>query len=179
MDECLHILQALATGEAVTFRGRFFELDDVRVLPVPSPPIPIVVGGRSEAAVRRAGRAAAGWVGIWVSPRRFATVVSEIEAHGAQHGTVPGRDHALSVWCGLGTSRSATRAKLAEAMESFYGIPFETFERYCPYGASEDVAAFLAPYVEAGCRSFNLLPCGSGEEMLDQVEDVTRLLKSM
>ena len=43
-------------------------------------------------------------------------------------------------------------------MQAFYGLPFESFERYCPYGRPEDVAAFLAPYVEAGCAEFNLIP---------------------
>ena len=43
-------------------------------------------------------------------------------------------------------------------MEAFYQLPFERFERYCPYGTPEDVAEFLAPYVEAGCREFNLIP---------------------
>jgi hypothetical protein len=33
-------------------------------------------------------------------------------------------------------------------MEGFYGLPFERFERYSPYGPPEDVAEFLRPYVE-------------------------------
>ena len=36
-------------------------------------------------------------------------------------------------------------------MEAFYATPFAAFERYSPYGRPEDVAAFLAPYAEAGC----------------------------
>jgi hypothetical protein len=49
-------------------------------------------------------------------------------------------------------------ACLAPAMEAFYQLPFERFERYCPYGTAEDVAEFLAPYVAAGCTEFNLIP---------------------
>jgi hypothetical protein len=30
--------------------------------------------------------------------------------------------------------------------------------RYCPYGTADDVAEFLAPYAEAGCAEFNLIP---------------------
>jgi hypothetical protein len=40
----------------------------------------------------------------------------------------------------------------------FYQLPFERFERYCPYGTADDVAEFLAPYVAAGCTEFNLIP---------------------
>jgi alkanesulfonate monooxygenase SsuD/methylene tetrahydromethanopterin reductase-like flavin-dependent oxidoreductase (luciferase family) len=43
-------------------------------------------------------------------------------------------------------------------MEAFYHLPFERFERYCPYGTPEDVAEFLAGYVAAGCGEFNLIP---------------------
>jgi hypothetical protein len=42
-------------------------------------------------------------------------------------------------------------------MEAFQ-LPFERFERYCPYGTADDVAGFLAPYVAAGCTQFNLIP---------------------
>jgi hypothetical protein len=38
------------------------------------------------------------------------------------------------------------------------GIAFELFERYCPYGAADDVAEFLAPYAAASCTEFNLIP---------------------
>src|SRR5262249_20265311 len=66
--------------------------------------------------------------------------------------------HAMQVWCGLAGTRQAARACLAPAMEAFYGLPFERFERYCPYGTPEDVAEFLAPYAAAGCTEFNLIP---------------------
>jgi hypothetical protein len=60
--------------------------------------------------------------------------------------------------CGLADSKEAARGCLAPAMETFYQLPFERFERYCPYGTADDVAEFLAPYVDAGCREFNLIP---------------------
>ena len=47
---------------------------------------------------------------------------------------------------------------LAAGMEDFYRIPFESFERYSPYGTPAEVAEFLQPYVEAGCSAFNLIP---------------------
>ena len=70
----------------------------------------------------------------------------------------PPARHAMQVWCGFADSREAARACLAPAMEAFYQLPFERFERYCPYGTADDVAGFLAPYVAAGCTEFNLIP---------------------
>src|SRR5260221_5462402 len=72
--------------------------------------------------------------------------------------------HGMQVWCGLGESKRAARARLAPAMEAFYQLPFERFERYCPFGTAEDVAEFLLPYREAGCREFNLITQGPDDE---------------
>lgn len=180
MDECLAILRRLLAGERVSYHGEFFDLDDALVLPAPDPPIPIVVGGRSEAAVRRAACLGDGWLGIWVSAARFAKVTAAIDEVAAQagRGTVAWR-HGMQVWCGLGDSPQQARALLAPAMQAFYQLPFERFERYSPYGTPEDVAAFLAPYVQAGCRSFNLIPCATGTTAaVDAVAGVKALLRS-
>jgi alkanesulfonate monooxygenase SsuD/methylene tetrahydromethanopterin reductase-like flavin-dependent oxidoreductase (luciferase family) len=159
MDECLTVVRQLLTGQPVTFHGRFFDLDEAVIAPAPPEPIPIVVGGRSDAAITRAARLGDGWLGIWNSPRRYAEAVERAAAEAARAARPdPPRRHAMQVWCGLAGTRQAARACLAPAMEAFYGLPFERFERYCPYGTPEDVAEFLAPYAAAGCAEFNLIP---------------------
>jgi alkanesulfonate monooxygenase SsuD/methylene tetrahydromethanopterin reductase-like flavin-dependent oxidoreductase (luciferase family) len=159
MDESLAVVRQLLTGKPVTFHGVFFDVDETVIAPVPAGEIPIIVGGRSDAAIRRAGRLGDGWLGIWNSPGRFAAAV-EMAAEEAARAARPGRPrrHAMQVWCGLADSRQAARACLAPAMEAFYQLPFERFERYCPYGTAEDVAGFLAPYAAVGCAEFNLIP---------------------
>jgi len=159
MDESLAVVRQLLTGKPVTFHGAFFDVDETVIAPVPAGEIPIIVGGRSDAAIRRAGRLGDGWLGIWNSPGRFAAAV-EMAAEEAARAARPGRPrrHAMQVWCGLADSRQAARACLAPAMEAFYQLPFERFERYCPYGTAEDVAGFLAPYAAVGCAEFNLIP---------------------
>jgi alkanesulfonate monooxygenase SsuD/methylene tetrahydromethanopterin reductase-like flavin-dependent oxidoreductase (luciferase family) len=179
MDECLAIVRQLLTGKPVTWHGRFFTLDEAVIAPAPAEPAPIIVGGRSDAAVRRAGRLGDGWLGIWNSPRRFAAAV-ELAADEAARAGRPGppQRHAMQVWCGLADSRQAARACLAPAMEAFYQVPFERFERYCPYGTPEDVAGFLAPYAAAGCAEFNLIPqvTGHDDDAIAAVAAVKRLL---
>jgi alkanesulfonate monooxygenase SsuD/methylene tetrahydromethanopterin reductase-like flavin-dependent oxidoreductase (luciferase family) len=165
MDECLQILRGLADGTPVAFDGEFFVLKDALIVPAPAPRIPLIVGGRSDAAVSRAATLGDGWLGIWVSGRRFAAVRDQI----AQEATDGGRDasvfeHALNVWCGFGPTREAAREPLAAQMQLFYQMPFEPFERYSPYGTPEDVAEFLSPYVEAGCSAFNVIPCADDDE---------------
>jgi alkanesulfonate monooxygenase SsuD/methylene tetrahydromethanopterin reductase-like flavin-dependent oxidoreductase (luciferase family) len=176
MEESLNALRALLTGDPVMFHGEFFDLDEAVIRP--SATIPIVVGGRSDQAIRRAGRLGDGWLGIWNSPRRFAEAVELVGHEAAEAGRAePPTRHAMQVWCGLAGSREEARRHLAPVMQSFYRIPFETFERYCPYGTAEDVAEQLAPYVQAGCREFNLIPQGAdAESALAHAADVRRLL---
>ena len=165
MDECLQIVRGLADGTPVTFSGEFFSLNDALILPAPMPRIPLIVGGRSDAAVTRAARLGDGWLGIWVSARRFATVRDQI----AREATHAGRDvcgfqHALNVWCGFARTRESARERLAAQMQAFYQMPFEPFERYSPYGTPEHVAEFLGPYMDAGCSAFNVIPCADDQE---------------
>jgi alkanesulfonate monooxygenase SsuD/methylene tetrahydromethanopterin reductase-like flavin-dependent oxidoreductase (luciferase family) len=165
MDECLQILRLLANGTPVSFDGEFFALDDALILPAPSPSIPLVVGGRSDAAVSRAARLGDGWLGIWVSPRRYGTVRDQLAQQATETGRDPNRfEHALNVWCGFGTTHEAARELLATQMQNFYQMPFEPFERYSPYGTPEDVAEFLRPYIDAGCSSFNVIPCAPDDD---------------
>jgi alkanesulfonate monooxygenase SsuD/methylene tetrahydromethanopterin reductase-like flavin-dependent oxidoreductase (luciferase family) len=165
MDECLRILRGLAEGTPVTFAGEFFALDGAQILPAPSPSIPLIVGGRSDAAIERAAALGDGWLGIWVSPRRYGAVRDHIAVQALELGRDPSRfDHALNVWCGFGPTQEAAREFLATEMQAFYQMPFEPFERYSPYGSVEDVAEFLRPYIDAGCSTFNVIPCARDDD---------------
>ena len=181
MDECLTLLRALLRGEPATLTGEFLDVRDALILPAPDPPVRITVGGRSAAAVRRAALLGDGWLAIWVSPRRCAAAYAEIAERAAAAGRDPaGFEHALNVWCGLGASAEAAREPLARSMEAFYATPFGAFEKYSPYGRPEDVAAFLAPYAEAGCEAFNLIPCAADpDEALAGAGEVARLLRGL
>jgi alkanesulfonate monooxygenase SsuD/methylene tetrahydromethanopterin reductase-like flavin-dependent oxidoreductase (luciferase family) len=178
MDECVQVLRSLADGTPVTFDGEFFSLQDALIVPAPSPRIPVIVGGRSDAAVSRAARLGDGWLGIWVSPRRYATVRDHITREATEAGRdLSGFEHALNVWCGFAATREAAREPLATQMQDFYQMPFEPFERYSPCGTPGDVAEFLSPYVEAGCSAFNVIPCaGDDESAIAAVGELRTLL---
>jgi alkanesulfonate monooxygenase SsuD/methylene tetrahydromethanopterin reductase-like flavin-dependent oxidoreductase (luciferase family) len=181
MDECLAIVRGLLSGRPMTFHGEFFDLDEALIAPTPPAPVPIVVGGRSDAAVRRAGRLADGWLGIWASPRRFADAVGLAAAEASRAGRAGAlRHHAMQVWCGLDRTRETARQALAPAMEALYQIPFERFERYSPYGTPDDVAAFLSEHVDAGCSTFNLIPQSQDDDgLIEAAAAVKHLLAGL
>ena len=162
MDECMRIVRDLLRGEAVNHQSEFFDLDAALITPTPTEPIPIVVGGRSDAAISRAGRLGDGWFGVWVSPGRFAQAVAQMEeAAAAVDRDAPRWRNVLNVWCGVGKDGGEARSFLAPAMEAFYQLPYERFEKWSPAGTSEEIADFLVPYVEAGCSTFNLIINGT------------------
>ena len=55
LDELLEVLPQLFTGELVEHHGRFYDFDKLSISPVPSKPVPVIVGGNSPAAMPRAG----------------------------------------------------------------------------------------------------------------------------
>lgn len=64
LDEYIEALRAIWSGDPTGFDGEFYSWPRSGFLPVPTSPIPIIVGGHSDAAVRRAARLGDGWAGI-------------------------------------------------------------------------------------------------------------------
>jgi len=175
-DESLEIVRELLRGEPLDFSGEFFEFERAWIRPPPEPGIPILIGGRSSAAVSRAARYGEGWLGVWCSPKRFASVVAQIAEH-------PERDaatadlHGLQVWVGIDDARARARERLATGMEEFYQTPFAAFEKYSPWGTPQDIADFLRPYRDAGCRLFNIMPVAANEQIgIEAIAEIRRLL---
>jgi alkanesulfonate monooxygenase SsuD/methylene tetrahydromethanopterin reductase-like flavin-dependent oxidoreductase (luciferase family) len=174
MDECLEIVRGLLNGEPLDYDGEFFQLERAWISPTLAQPVPILVGGRSDAAIRRAGRLGDGWYGIWVSPTRYRQAVSQMQ----EAADAAGRDmtewhNALNVWCGVGATNDEARSYVAPAMKAFYQLPYERFEKWSPAGSPADIAEFLAPYVDAGCHTFNLIACSASDQA--EVEAVAEI----
>ncbi len=62
MDECMDILKGLTTGEYFSYTGDFFTVEELKQCPGASEPIPLLVGGHADAALRRAVRKGDGWM---------------------------------------------------------------------------------------------------------------------
>lgn len=180
-NEAIQILKRLWSEDHVTFAGRHFQLDDVTLYPKPLAPVPIFVGGRSDAALRRAGRLGDGYTGIWMSVERFKEAGEKVRTAAA----AAGRDAAeielgMQYWTSVSDDRAAARRQVAHGMEGTYRLPFDRFERYTPYGSAREIAEFLAPYVEAGARHINLIPSqDSPEEVMERAAEVREALRAL
>lgn len=76
-DECIAIVRGLCAGGYFEFHGQFYDLAPVKLNPVPEKPLPILIGGHSDAALRRAARND-GFMATGLSPEDLATSVAKI-----------------------------------------------------------------------------------------------------
>lgn len=181
-DESMQILRSLWTQDETTFAGKYFDLKAVRMQPKPARAggVPLWVGGRSDAALRRAGRYGDAWTGIWVSTRRFEQAGELIAGFAAEAGRADATlERGMQFWMGIDADRDAARAKVAGSMEAFYRLPFASFEKYTPYGTPREIAEFIAPYIEAGCRWVNMVIADSAEANLDHALAVRDALRDV
>jgi probable F420-dependent oxidoreductase len=62
MDEMIDIIRGLTKGDFYEFHGKHYDIPSIKICPVPTEPIPILIGGHSEPALRRAARIGDGWM---------------------------------------------------------------------------------------------------------------------
>ncbi|MGA2520974.1 MAG: TIGR03619 family F420-dependent LLM class oxidoreductase [Acidimicrobiales bacterium] len=62
MDECIDIIRGLTAGGYFEYHGEVYDVPSVKMAPVPASPVPILVGGHGEAALRRAATVGDGWM---------------------------------------------------------------------------------------------------------------------
>jgi probable F420-dependent oxidoreductase len=76
LDEAIDVVRRLWTDATVAYEGRFFAFEEVAFEPRPVRPPPILVGGASRAALRRAARLGDGWISM---PTTLDAVRPELE----------------------------------------------------------------------------------------------------
>jgi probable F420-dependent oxidoreductase len=81
LDETIRLWRHLWSGSSEPFRGRFHVIDDFEFDPLPvQAPLPILIGGRAERALRRAGTLADGYHSSATGPLKYAERIPVIRA---------------------------------------------------------------------------------------------------
>jgi alkanesulfonate monooxygenase SsuD/methylene tetrahydromethanopterin reductase-like flavin-dependent oxidoreductase (luciferase family) len=97
MDECIEIVQGLTTGDYFEFHGEFYDIPKTKMSPAPTQPIPMLVGGHADAALRRAARLD-GWMhGGGSGPDELDGLIARVKKYRAEEGkTGPFEIHVIS-----------------------------------------------------------------------------------
>ena len=97
MDECIEIIKGLTSGEYFEFHGEFYDIPKTKMTPAPSKPIPILVGGHAEAALKRAARCD-GWMHGGGQPAELDRLIKRLNQIREEEGrTGPFEIHVISV----------------------------------------------------------------------------------
>jgi probable F420-dependent oxidoreductase len=125
MDEGLAIIRGLSAGGYFEYHGEIFDLAPIKIAPVPAEPIPILIGGHGDAALRRAARAGDGWL------------------HGGGEDDLPG----LLARLGEFRSREGTAGRPFEVhVISADAYRAEGVRRLAELGVTDAIVGFRWPY---------------------------------
>ncbi len=99
MDESMDILRGLMDGEFFEYHGEIYDVPAIKLCPVPSVPIPLLVGGHATAALKRAATVGDGWLHGGGSDDNLPQLLGELHQLRDEAGTLdrPFETHAISV----------------------------------------------------------------------------------
>jgi alkanesulfonate monooxygenase SsuD/methylene tetrahydromethanopterin reductase-like flavin-dependent oxidoreductase (luciferase family) len=150
--EALTILRLLWAGGPATFRGEHYSIEDAYCRPVPTTPIPIMIGSAGTRVVRIAAELADAW-NTDTQPAAFDRPLEHLTARLSELRR-PHGDIAMSV---------TALVNFPEDLDTFIGVERTDFPEYdfdqIVYGpTAHDAVAGLEPFVEAGVTHFQIAP---------------------
>lgn len=176
-DEMLEIMTRLWAEDSVTYEGKHYRYEGVTVSPKPmQQPLPLWIGGSSDAAIRRTALLGSGWLAGLQSPAQVAPVVAKIRAASAEAGRPLDPDHygagfsfRFGSWDEPVVQRSAAAlARLGRDIDS---------RATMAVGDASTVIAKAREYADAGVSKFVLRPMGANDSEL--MEQTRRLIEEV
>jgi len=132
-DECIEVIRGLCAGGYFEFHGECYDFPAIKMLPVPTEPVPILIGGHGDVNLRRAARIGDGWMSAGDTIEGVAEKLARIDDHRKEYGTTGRR---FDVYATTMESFSADGIKRLEDL----GVTHTSggFSGFNPYGAEAD-----------------------------------------
>ena len=158
VSEGIEVVRTLWRDSPASFAGRFTTFSGVSIDPKPvqKPGPPIWIGGRSDAALARAGRQGDGWVSYVVQPERFKQSLDKIHASASAAGrSLDAITAAHLTFITVGKDYESAKATWVRLLSKRYAQDFGPLaQKYGVIGTPAQCAEQLHRFVEAGCRYF-------------------------
>ena len=175
MDETLEALDALWADGPASYHGRLFDFEgvDLRPLPVQRPRPPIWVGGRADAALRRAALLADAWFPSQASVEVLAAGRASVLAMAAGADR-PAPRFGVNLFASIDPDGDAARDTIRDGLGHRFRSPALLFESTLA-GTPAEVRERMLEYVAAGCTAFDLklLPL-TADETVAQMGSLAR-----
>lgn len=99
MDEEIAIIRGLAAGGYFEHHGAVFDVPAIKIAPVPDQPIPLLIGGHGDAALRRAAQTGDGWLHGGGDPAGLPVLLARLAEFRRRAGTAerPFEVHVISL----------------------------------------------------------------------------------
>ena len=136
-DEYIPAMRELFESDAPAFRSEHVSYADALFSPRPKVPIPIVVGGNSRGALKRAAKLGDGWYGLRLSPESARAAVATMDELGHKE------DFAVSLRV---QSRVGGTVDGAEAGDTLHGDVGEIIKQVNRYAAAGVQHLVIEPF---------------------------------
>jgi probable F420-dependent oxidoreductase len=176
-DETLDLLRRLWSEERVTYQGQHYRYTEATISPRPvQQPLPLWIGGSSEAAIRRTARVGTGWLAGLQTPAQVAPVVRQIQAALPEFGRTIDDDHyGAGFSFRFGTMDDPVVQRQAAALARLPGMSDPA--SYVAVGDAGAITARLGAYIGAGISKFVLRPMAQDDT--DMNAQTRRLLEEV
>jgi probable F420-dependent oxidoreductase len=147
-DEAIAVMKTLWTQDDPQFDGRYHRFSGMKFSPKPlqRPHIPLLIGGVSRAAIRRAARVGNGWHPNGLEPKELAQKMGELrgqaQAAGRDVSEIP-----ISVRLDMGTPRAA-RGNTTESRYSLGTDPAEVVDKVNAFASLGIAELIISPTTE-------------------------------
>ncbi len=157
-EEGVTLMRRLWTEPEVTFHGRHFRLDGVRLglRPVQSSGIPLWLAGGVDNALRRVLRLGDGWFPLPKSPEQFGRHGQRLEELGQETGQDAARlARAVYTTVNLNDDTAQAEREMRAFMEGYYNVSYETMVAVQPpyNGPAAGCIEWLQAFVERGAET--------------------------
>jgi probable F420-dependent oxidoreductase len=175
VNEAIDVVRTLWRDTPASFDGRFWRFQSVSIDPKPvQQPPPIWIGGRSDAALQRAGRQGDGWVSYVVQADRYAQSLAKIRAAAEAAGrSLDSFTAAHLVFITVGRDFETAKQAWVRVLSQRYAQDFEPLaKRYGVIGTPEQCAEQLEAFRAAGCNYFLMSAIGDPRDECRQLETI-------
>jgi len=132
-DECIEIVRGLAAGGYFEHHGEFYDFPAIKLEPVPTSAIPVLIGGHNDAQLRRAARLGDGWMSAGSTLEELIAMLDRLNDLRQEHGQTKERFDVYAT-----TPESFTLDGIKQLEDLGVTHTAGGFGRFNPYGIETD-----------------------------------------
>jgi probable F420-dependent oxidoreductase len=181
-NEAIGLIRLLLEQDQVDFAGTHYRYSGPGVQPRPARPLPLWIGGQSEAAIQRTAAIGDGWLGSFTGPDKAGEARRRIEAALALAGRTIDPDHyglSLPMRIGAADDPAVAAAKDRIAQRLPPGERANLSDSFAA-GSLDAVTELLRRFVAAGMSKFVMIPLvADAEELMAQTRLLVEILPAI